>query len=97
MTDLKYSNYFLNELPPEQRQKGFGKMPSMVVFTDDDIIRGSHYFSVMIMGEEATKVAGHGAGLGLSISKKIVEDHGGFITADGSAGKGSTFRLYFPY
>lgn len=45
----------------------------------------------------STKVAGHGAGLGLSISKKIVEDHGGFITADGSAGKGSTFRLYFPY
>ena len=35
-------------------------MPSMVVFTDDDIIKGSHYFSVMIMGEEATKIAGHG-------------------------------------
>jgi hypothetical protein len=60
MTDLKYSNYFLNELPDEQRKKGFGKMPSMVVFTDDDIIKDSHYFSVMIMGEEATKMAGHG-------------------------------------
>jgi hypothetical protein len=60
MAESEYSKYFLNELPPEERFKGFGKMPSMVVFTDDDIIKGSHYFSVMIMGEEATKVAGHG-------------------------------------
>lgn len=60
MAKSEYSQYFLNELAPEDRHKGFGKMPSMVVFTDDDIIKGSHYFSVMIMGEEATKIAGHG-------------------------------------
>jgi hypothetical protein len=60
MAESKYRKYFLNELTPEERQKGFGKMPAMVVFTDNDIIKGSHYFSVMIMGEEATRVAGHG-------------------------------------
>lgn len=60
MAESEYSKYFLNELPQEERFKGFGKMPSMVVFTDDDIIKDSHYFSVMIMGEEATKIAGHG-------------------------------------
>jgi hypothetical protein len=57
---MKYSQYFLHELPDEQRYKGFGKMPAMVAFTDSDIIAGSKYFSVMLMGEEATKGAGHG-------------------------------------
>ncbi len=60
MTGLKYSKYFLHELPEAQRKKGFGRMPSMIAFTDNDIIEGSKYFSVMLMGEEATKVAGHG-------------------------------------
>jgi hypothetical protein len=57
---MKYSKYFLHELPEEQRKKGFGRMPSMVAYTDNDIIEGSKYFSAMIMGEEATKGAGHG-------------------------------------
>ncbi|MFC1948145.1 hypothetical protein ACFLXY_09530 [Chloroflexota bacterium] len=60
MEESKYRKYFLNELTPDERQKGFGKMPAMVVFTDDDIIKGSNYFSVMIMGEQATKGYGHG-------------------------------------
>ncbi len=57
---MKYSKYFLHELPDEVRNKGFGRMPSMVAYTDNDIIEGSKYFSVMVMGEEATKVGGHG-------------------------------------
>jgi hypothetical protein len=60
MAKMKYSQYFLNELPEAQRKKGFGRMPSMVAFTDKDIIEGSKYFSVMWMGEEATRSAGHG-------------------------------------
>ncbi len=60
MAEMKCSKYFLNELPDEQRFKGFAKMPSMVAYTDADIIEGSKYFSVMIMGPEATKHAGHG-------------------------------------
>ena len=53
MAKMKYSQYFLNELAPEVRSKGFGKMPSMVTFTDNDIIAGSHYFSAMVMGPRA--------------------------------------------
>jgi hypothetical protein len=60
MPELKYKRYFLNELPGEQRFKGFGKMPAMVAFTDSDIIEGSNYFSVMVMGPEAVKHPGHG-------------------------------------
>ena len=40
--------------------KGFGKLPAMVAFTDRDIIGGSNYFSVMVMGQEAVKHPGHG-------------------------------------
>jgi hypothetical protein len=60
MAGMKYSRYFLHELPDEQRFKGFARMPSMVAYTDNDIIAGSNYFSVMLMGEAATKMAGHG-------------------------------------
>ena len=59
MAELKYSKYFLNELAPEAREKGFGKMPNMVAYTDNDIIEGSHYFSAMIMGPMAIG-RGHG-------------------------------------
>jgi hypothetical protein len=53
MAKLKYSKYFLNELAPEIKNKGFGKVPSMVAFTDNDIIEGSQFFSVMVMGPRA--------------------------------------------
>jgi signal transduction histidine kinase len=44
-----------------------------------------------------TKITTKGTGLGLPITKKIVEGHGGFVKVESSIGKGSTFSLYFPY
>jgi len=37
-----------------------------------------------------------GTGIGLAICRKIMENHGGFITAKSEVGKGATFYLYFP-
>lgn len=37
-----------------------------------------------------------GAGMGLAICKKIMQMHGGFITADGENAEGASFECYFP-
>ena len=39
---------------------------------------------------------GHGIGLGLSISRKIMQDNKGLIKVDSKIGEGTTFTLYFP-
>ncbi len=38
-----------------------------------------------------------GTGLGLPVSRRIIEDHGGWITADSPPGQGATFRVFLPF
>ena len=37
-----------------------------------------------------------GTGLGLSLCKKIVQDHNGFIFAEGEENHGATFTIFLP-
>lgn len=43
-----------------------------------------------------TKNLGEGSGLGLYLSKKIIEDHQGVISFTSQVGEGSSFEVYFP-
>lgn len=43
-----------------------------------------------------TKDVGSGTGLGLTVSRRIVEEHGGWITAVNNTQKGATFMVYLP-
>lgn len=43
-----------------------------------------------------TKQEYEGTGIGLAICKKIVENHRGFITAEGKPGAGAKFMIYLP-
>ena len=43
-----------------------------------------------------TKPAGEGNGLGLSVARSIVTDHGGEIEVTSEPGRGTTFRIVLP-
>ena len=80
--------------------------------TDKIVHEGSPYVSIQVLDSGVgiprdkmdlifepfytTKVAEKGTGLGLSITKKVLEDHDGFITVRSSEGKGTAFTLYIP-
>ena len=43
-----------------------------------------------------TKPLGEGTGLGLSLCKRMIEEHGGTITVESESGQGTTFRIELP-
>jgi CheY-like chemotaxis protein len=43
-----------------------------------------------------TKPPGLGTGLGLSMIYGLAKQHGGFVTVDSAAGRGTTVRVFFP-
>ncbi len=37
-----------------------------------------------------------GTGIGLAVCKKVVDNHGGYLTASSQPGQGATFLIYLP-
>jgi signal transduction histidine kinase len=86
---------------------------TLTVETDEKTINKKNYVAIKIadtgvgIPEEnlhlifepffTTKATREETGLGLSITRKIVEGHGGFMEVKSTVGKGSAFSLFFPY
>jgi PAS domain S-box-containing protein len=76
---------FVNEIEIAVKDEGVGIKP-------EDQVRLFHAFT---QGKNS-KGMKEGTGLGLVITKRLVELHGGHITVDSEWGKGTTFRFRIP-
>jgi len=56
----------------------------------------THVFSRFFRSRQASRQSIQGIGLGLSITKAIVDSHGGRIEVESEVGRGSTFRVRLP-
>jgi signal transduction histidine kinase len=61
---------------------GFEQQYDKLIFSLFQRLHGNHEYA--------------GTGIGLALSKKIAENHNGFINAKGELDKGATFSLYLP-
>jgi light-regulated signal transduction histidine kinase (bacteriophytochrome) len=79
-------------------ERAEGRMYHLITITDNGIGFQQEYaekiFNVFerLHGNYEYK----GSGIGLSIVRKVAENHGGFITASGNIDEGAVFRLYLP-
>ncbi|MBI1805615.1 MAG: response regulator [Ignavibacteria bacterium] len=76
---------FVNEIEFQVKDEGVGIKP-------EDVTR---LFQAFTQGKNA-KGAKEGTGLGLVITKRLVELHGGHIAVESEWGKGATFRFRIP-
>jgi len=71
-----------DEIELEVRDDGIGISPEIL----------PHIFEPFL----TTKETGHGVGLGLAVSRSIMERHGGNIKVQSELGKGTTFTVMLP-
>ncbi len=55
-----------------------------------------HIFEKFYQAPSDSRTKVRGAGLGLAIVRNLVEAHSGQVTVQSAAGRGTTFRVYFP-
>ena len=79
-----------NELLPGQEYLKISFQDNGIGFHPEDSVRIFNLF------EKLNDRKFHGSGVGLTIARKIVEAHDGFIEAKSTPGKGSVFSCYFP-
>ena len=87
----KGSKMFYQHLVPDQKYYHLKISDNGIGFKPDYKEKIFEIFQRLHGREEYT-----GTGIGLAIVKKIIENHNGFISADGEMGVGATFDIYIP-
>ena len=67
-----------------------------ISFRDNGPGIAHEHLSKLFMPFFTTKPAGEGTGLGLSLSKNIITQHGGSLTCESTAGTGAAFTIRLP-
>lgn len=76
----------------ESKQTGF----LSVTITDTGTGISDHILNSIFNPFFTTKPTGQGTGLGLAVSRGIIEKHGGSISVKSSQGVGTTFTVHLP-
>jgi len=88
------------EFLPESQTNNYtnNNLCHAIAFSDNGIGFGEQYAESIF--NIFTRLHGHseykGSGVGLALCKKIMQTHGGAITATGRPEEGATFTIYFP-
>ena len=56
----------------------------------------AHVFEPFFRGREARAAQVRGFGLGLTLVRRVIEDHGGRLRVDSAAGRGTVFTIHLP-
>ncbi len=76
--------------------EGRGESPSGIQITIQDTGAGIPPENLPHLFEPFFTTKAGGTGLGLAVTKRVVRDHGGSITAESQLGNGATFRILLP-
>jgi two-component system, NtrC family, sensor histidine kinase HydH len=91
----------LQEVPPPRRQLHIETMRDdaarQVLVRVEDTGPGISPRKMEKMFQPFFTTKGHGTGLGLYISRKVIQDQGGGITLTSEVGKGTQFTIHLPY
>lgn len=96
---IKVSSQFADEQPQDQVQGSLGRTYCQILVQDNGIGFDEKYLDRIfkVFQRLHSRSEYEGTGMGLAICRKIVEQHGGSLTARSQPGQGATFVILLPF